>query len=108
MSLEKTIVENKRKDIKEKLDLLLQKSLTEFKSAEKQMQWKEKEKALSEDALNTAVKSYQEGLISITERIEAENSLQQSQMEYVQAVFEQRKAALFYLNAQGALTLESL
>ncbi len=108
LSLEKTIVENKRKDIKEKFDLLLQKSLTEFKSAEKQMQWKEKEKALSEDALNTAVKSYQEGLISITERIEAENSLQQSQMEYVQAVFEQRKAALFYLNAQGALTLESL
>src|SRR5699024_410227 len=62
LSLEKTIVENKRKDIKEKLDLLLQKSRTEFKLAEKQMQLKEKEKAVSEDAMNTAVKSYQEGL----------------------------------------------
>lgn len=108
LNLEKTIAENRQKDINDKLDLLLLKSRTEFRSAEKQMQLKEKEKSVSEDALNTAVKSYQEGLISITERIEAENSLQQSQMEYVQAVFEQRKAALSYLNAQGALNLETL
>jgi len=108
LSIEKTIAENNKKDINEKLDLLLQKSRTEFRLAEKQMQLKEKEKTVSEDALNTAVKSYQEGLISITERIEAENSLQQSQMEYVQAVFEQRKAALSYLNAQGILQVDTL
>lgn len=108
LSFEKAIAENKRKDINEKLNLLLQKARTEFKSAEKQMQLKEKEKSVSEDAMNTAIKGYQEGLISITERIEAENSLQQSQTEYVQAVFEQRRAALSYLNAQGALTLENL
>lgn len=108
LTIEKTIAENHRKDINEKLDLLLQKSRTEFRLAEKQMQLKEKEKIVSEDALSTAVKSYQEGLISITERIEAENSLQQSQMEYVQAVLEQRKAALSYLNAQGTLQLDNL
>lgn len=108
LSLEKNIAENKRKEVNEKLELLLQKSLTELHTAQKQMQWKEKEKEVAEDALQTAVKSYQEGLISISERLEAEDSLQQSEMEFVQAIFEQRKAAMSYLNAQGAFTLESL
>lgn len=108
LRLEKAIAENHKNDISEKLNLLLQKSRTEFKLAEKLMQLKEKEKAITEDALNTAIKSYQEGLISVTERIEAENSLQQSQMEYVQAVFEQRKAALSFLKAQGTLQLDEL
>jgi len=108
LNLEKAIAQNHKDDISEKLNLLLQKSRTEFKLAEKQMQLKEKEKAITEDALNTAIKSYEEGLISITERLEAENSLQQSQMEYVQAVFEQRKAALSFLNAQGTLQLNEL
>src|SRR5690606_17896801 len=107
-NLEKTIAENHKKDINEKLDLLLRKSRTEFRLAEKQMQLKEKEKTVSEDALNTAIKSYQEGLISITERIEAETSLQQSQVDYVQAIFKQRKAAISYLSAQGNLVIDNL
>lgn len=108
LTIEKTIAENHRDDIDEKTNLFLQKSRTDLRLAEKQMQLKEKEKIASEDALNTAVKSYQEGLISITERIEAENSLQQSQMEYVQAVLEQRRAVLSYLRAKGVLQLDNL
>lgn len=108
LNIEKDIIENRKKDVSEKLNLLLKKGKIEFRLAEKQMQLKSSEKTLSEQALDHAVKSYQQGLISISERIEAEVSFQQVQTEYVQTVFEQRKAALSFISAQGNLDLDSL
>lgn len=108
LTIEKEIAQNKMKDANEKLALLLHKSKTDFLISEKQMLLKGKEKEIAEDALHTAIRSYQEGLISITERIEAENALRESQMDYTQAVFDQRKAAVSYLLSQGNFDLNNL
>lgn len=104
--MDKTIAENRRKDISEKLDLLREKSRTEYRTAIKQMSLKSAEKVLAESTLDLAVKSYQQGLLPVSERLAAETGMQQAQLEYLQSIYNQRKAAIQYLKASGNFSLQ--
>ncbi len=106
--IDKTIAENTKKDVSEKLDLLREKSLTEYRTAIKQMNLKSSEKELAESTLDLAVKSYRQGLLPVSERLSAETGIEQAQLEYLQAVFNQRKAAIQFLKAGGNFSLQQL
>ncbi len=59
-------------------------------------------------ALQLAQKAYNEGMINITERLATETEAQNSELEYLQAVFTQRQAVLECYKANGDLTLENI
>ena len=107
-SIEKSIAENNKNDAEEKLQLFEQKVMIELEIKNQQILFKEKEKDVAFYALNLAVQSYQEGLINITERLQAELAYQEAALSYYKIIAMQRQAALELLSATGSLTLTNL
>lgn len=106
--IDKAIALNREKEVTEKLDLQLKKSLSDYELAMKQVDLKTAEKSLAESTLKLAIKSYEQGLLSVSERLAAETGMQEAQLEYLQSIFNQRKAAIQYLKAGGKFSLDQL
>ncbi|MNJ83101.1 Outer membrane efflux protein [compost metagenome] len=102
------IAQNNQQDAQEKLDLNLQKTEIEMQISEDQLAEKDKSREIARNAMNQASEEFKIGLIKSTQLIEAENDLQQAEMEYAQAVFNQRRASVTYLKAAGNLTIEKI
>ena len=107
-TIEKDIAQNRKEDASEKLELFEKKARIDFNVKNQQILLKEKEKEVAFNTLNLAIKSYQEGLISISERLEAETDYQNTVLEYYKMIAMQRKAALELLIATGSLNLTNL
>jgi outer membrane protein TolC len=107
-SIEKNMAENKKIDAEEKLKLFEEKVKIEFEVKNQQILLKEKEKEVASNALSLAIASYQEGLISVSERLEAETDYQEAVLEYYKMIALQRQAALELLTASGSLNLNNL
>lgn len=95
--------ENSKMDAMEKLELNLANSKTNFNIANAQISVKAKQKDIAQNALTQATKEYRVGLIKSAQLIDAENDFQNAAMEYVQAIFGQRRAAVELLKATGDL-----
>lgn len=96
-------IENKKKETFELLNLNLQKTKVELQTAADLVELKSKQKDYATIMLNLAMKSYSQGLISITERLQEENAYEQSMLDHTQAVYSQRQAAINFLMATGDL-----
>jgi len=107
-SIEKDMAENKKLDAEEKLKLFEQKVKIEFDVKNQQILLKEKEVKVASNTLNLAIASYREGLINISERLEAESDYQEAILDYYKMVAMQRQTALELLTATGSLTLNNL
>jgi outer membrane protein TolC len=99
---------NELEEARELLELNLTKTTTALETANAQVILKSREKAVAEKALEMASKSYNEGQISITERLAAETSYQHSALEYLQAVYAQRQATIELYKATGDLNIENI
>lgn len=102
------IAENNQRDAQEKLDLNLQKTQIEVQISEDQLAEKAKAREIAGNAMKQASEEFKVGLIKSTQLVEAENDLQQAEMEYAQAIFNQRRASVNYLKAAGNLTIEKI
>ncbi|QNL48530.1 TolC family protein [Olivibacter sp. SDN3] len=100
--------ENQRQQAAELLNLNLQKAKTTYQIANKQLITNSKREQSAKKALQIAVKEYQVGLIRPADRLSAETDYQQAALDYYQAVFNQRRAALEYLKATGTLSIDKL
>lgn len=107
-SIEKNIAENRKTDVEEKLELYAKKIHIDFEVKNKQIALKEKEMTVAKNTLNLAIKSYREGLITISERLEAEIGYQMAVLEYYKMISMQRRAALELLLSSGSLNLNNL
>lgn len=107
-TIEKDIALNKKEDASEKLALYARKVKTDYEVKNHQLLLKEQEKKVSENTLTLAIKSYQEGLISISERLEAETDYQESVLEYFKLIALQREAALELMISTGSLDINNL
>lgn len=107
-SIEKDMAENKKNDAEEKLALFEKKVAIEFDVKNEQVLLKNKEQAVAFNALTLAIASYREGLINISERLEAETDYQEAVLEYYKTIALQRQAALELLIASGSLNLNNL
>jgi len=107
-SIEKNMAENKKMDAEEKLKLFEEKVKIEFDVKNQQVLLKEKEKDVASNALHLAIASYREGLINISERLEAETDYQEAILDYYKIVSMQRQTALELLTSTGSLTLNNL
>lgn len=97
------INENTRLETQEKLNLLIQKTKTDYENAQERIKIDQQRIKVSQNNMNMAGKQYQEGLITITERLESENDWFKSSLAYYSRILEQRMAALSLLEAQGLL-----
>ena len=107
-SIEKNIAENKKTDAEEKLELYAKKIRIDLDVKNKQIALKEKEMTVAENTLHLAINSYREGLITISERLEAEINYQMAVLEYYKMISMQRRAALELLLSTGSLNLNNL
>ncbi len=103
--LEVKKAQNSLEEARELLELNQVKSTTTYQAALEQVTYKNVQRLTALRALELAQKSYSAGMINITERLAVENEVQQAEMEYLQAVFAERQAALECYKATGDLNL---
>lgn len=96
-------VENKLSDAREKVELQLKKNQIEYDNALDQVEIARQAEQIAENNNTLAEKQYQAGLITITERLTAENDLYAAALKRIEAVIAQRKAALETLQSAGDL-----
>lgn len=106
--LEVKKAENAKNEAIELLQLNQSKANTNYTASVAQVEFKEKQLRAARMALDLARKSYNEGVLNITERLAAETDMQISELEYLQAVFAQRQSALECYKATGDLTLSNI
>ena len=100
--------ENARDEARELLELNQTKVLTNYLASKSQVTYKEKQRAAARMALELAQKSYNEGMINITERLATETEMQNAELEYLQSVFAQRQSVLDCYKATGDLVLSNI
>jgi outer membrane protein TolC len=106
--LELKKAENSLEEARELLQLNQVKADASYDASNAQLIWKKNQKTAAIKALELARKSYNEGMISITELLAAETEVQNAELEYLQAIFNQRQATLECYKATGSLTLNNL
>jgi len=106
--LEVKKAENARDEARELLQLNQKKAINSYKSSISQVIYKDKQRQAAHMALDLAQKSYNEGVINITERLASETEMQIAELEYLQALFTQRQAAIECYKAKGSLTMENI
>lgn len=94
---------NNRLNATAMLNLNLQKAKVDLQVSSQQLQIKEKQLDYGKSNLEMAIKGYREGLATITERIQEETEYQKMQLEYIQALYNQRQNAVEYMKAMGNL-----
>lgn len=107
-NIEKTIAEEEKIDVEEKLSLFAKKMQVDFEVKNQQLLLKQKEMEVAKNSLNLARKSYREGLISITDLLETETEYQNSTLNYYKQIANQRLVALDLLISTGSLNVENL
>lgn len=107
-TIEKTIAQEEKNDIEKKLSLFASKMKVDFEVKSQQLSFKKQEMLVAENSLNSAIKSYREGLISITERLQTETEYQNAALNYFKYIAEQRMVALDVLISTGSLQFEKL
>jgi outer membrane protein TolC len=106
--IEKSIVEEEKSDIEEKLELFAKKTQVNFEVKNQQLLFKERETEVAKNSLDIAIKSYHEGLISISDRLQSETEYQNATLNYYKLVAQQRMVAVDLLISTGSLQIENL
>ncbi len=107
-TLEIKKAENARDEAFELLQLNQVKAQTTYQVSISQITFKEKQRLAARMALELAEKSYKQGMITITERLATETEMQNTELEYLQAIFAQRQSALDCYKATGKLALANI
>lgn len=106
--LEVSKADNAKEEARELLKLNQTRVKTNYQTSVSQVLFKDKQRQAARLALQLAQKSYNEGMINITERLAAETEMQNAELEYLQAVFAQRQSALECYKATGDLVLSNI
>lgn len=106
--IDKEILESKKSDALRKLELNLANNQTNYDIANAQIQLKAKARQIAKNALYQAEKEFRYGLKKSTDLIEAENDLENAELEYETAVFNQRRAAVELMKSTQNLEIEKL
>ena len=105
-TLELRKTENDKKDLTEKFELNLTKCRSDYTVSLSQVTVMEKQKETASNALTQATKEYKTGLIKTSQLIDAEEDFENGALGLIQAVYNQRRAAIELLKATGSLTSE--
>lgn len=101
--IELEISDTKLKDTQEKLELLLFKSKSDFKTAEQKVLVARQRTKIADNNLQLATKQFNAGLVDVTERLASENEFYKVNLNYYNQILNQRSAALNLLLVTGDL-----
>lgn len=101
-------LENDKAKALQLLTLNLSNTQNNYSVSLAQVRLKEEQKVTTHNALNQATQEYRLGLIKSLQLIDAENDVQNADLDYLQSVFQQRRATAELLKATGLLTIENL
>ncbi|WP_300485024.1 TolC family protein, partial [Flavobacterium sp.] len=87
-------VQNQIDDTKEKLQLLLENNYANYTVLNQKTEIADQQEKVARNNLNLAIKQYKEGLINISERLEAENDMYKASLNKVSTLIEQRLSAI--------------
>jgi outer membrane protein TolC len=76
--------------------------------AEKQLDVARESLTDAKTSLQLSTQRYRLGLAPVSEKLDAENGLQRAELEWQQAVFEQRRAAMELIRAQGHMDIKTI
>ena len=97
-------VQNQIDDTKEKLQLLLENNYVNYSVLNQKIEIASQQEKVAQNNLNLAIKQYKEGLINISERLEAENDSYKASLNKINILIEQRLSAIETIIATGELT----
>ena len=106
--IEKQILENKKKDASKKLNLNLANSQTNYLIANSQIKLKEKAREIAKQGLEQVEKEFRYGTKTSAALIDAENDLENAELDLQNAVFNQRRSAIELMKATQNLQIEKL
>ena len=97
-------VQNQIDDTKEKLELLLENNYVNYSVLNQKIEITTQQEKIANNNLTLAIKQYKEGLINVSERLEAENDSYKAAVNKINTLIEQRLAAIETIMATGELT----
>lgn len=97
-------IQNQLDDTKEKFALLLENNLSNYRIQNQKYQIGLEQEGVASHNLNMAVRQYQEGLINVSQRLEAENDLLKASTNKIRTLIDQRLSALEALSVSGELS----
>lgn len=106
--IERRILETKRKEAVKKLRLNLANNQTQYEIANAQIALKEKAKELAESGLEQIEKEFRYGTKTSSALIEAQNDLENAELELKTAIFNQRRAAIELVKSTRNLEIDLL
>ncbi|MBB6370499.1 TolC family protein [Chryseobacterium shigense] len=104
----KEVLQNKKEDALKKLTLNLANNQTNYNIATAQITLKAKEKELAKNALIQAEKEFRYGMSKSSQLIDAENDLEAAELEYQNALFNQRRAGIELMRSTQELDITKL
>lgn len=96
-------LDNKLEDTRDKLNLLLLQKKTAYNTQWKQIDLAIQQEVVAKNSLTLAQKQYEKGLMSITQRLEAENDYVKSGHKMTETLLHQRHTALEMVMTTGQL-----
>ena len=97
-------LDNKLQDSKDKLNLLLSQKLSVYNTQWKQISLANQKEVVAGNNLALAGKQYKQGLIAVTQRLEAESDFVKAGQEKTEVLTNQRQAALEVMAVTGRLS----
>lgn len=101
----KEVLQNQKEDALKKLTLNLANNQTNYDIASAQITLKAKEKELAKNALVQAEKEFRYGMSKSSQLIDAENDLEVAELEYQNAIFNQRRAGIELMRSTQELDI---
>lgn len=101
----KEVLQNQKEDALKKLSLNLANNQTNYDIASAQITLKAKEKELAKSALVQAEKEFRYGMSKSSQLIDAENDLEAAELEYQNAIFNQRRAGIELMRSTQELDI---
>lgn len=106
--IDKEILESKKADALRKLELNLTNNQTNYDIANSQIPVKAKAKEIAKNALIQAEKEFRYGTIKSSQLIEAGNDLESAELDYQNAIFNQRRSAVELMKSTENLEIQKL
>lgn len=101
----KEVLQNQKEDALKKLSLNLANNQTNYDIATAQITLKAKQKELAKSALVQAEKEFRYGMSKSSQLIDAENDLEAAELDYQNAIFNQRRAGIELMRSTQELDI---
>lgn len=106
--IEEDIARNELKNADKLFNLAIEKAKNDAELSAELIKVANKRVLTSRKGLELISRQYQLGLSTISERLAADTDLQRAQLDLLQSIYNQRVAALAFLEANGRLCIDSL